>query len=153
MRHIVDPRQTALLDPYEHVFSPVARKSIDQGWQGVFREVILELLPVEAVAVHFHATLGQPTKELYSMAGLVFIMQFNDWTAEKAAEAYMLDLGVMYALNLPPGGQSMCSRTVERYGKLFREEELGSEVFERVTTALIEALGPVSYTHLRAHET
>lgn len=82
---IKDPRQKPLFDPFEHVFSPLARKTIENGWQGVFRHVILELLPVETVAGEFHPTMGRPTKELYSMAGLVFIMEFNDWTVELAA--------------------------------------------------------------------
>jgi hypothetical protein len=39
----------------------------------VFRHVILELLPVAQLARHFHISLGAPTKELYSTAGLVFL--------------------------------------------------------------------------------
>ena len=89
MVHIKDPRQNQLFDPFEHLFSPLAHKAIANGWQGVFRHVILELLPAGAVAGEFHPAMGRPTKELYSMAGLLFIMEFNDWTKEEAAQAYM----------------------------------------------------------------
>lgn len=140
MRHIVDPRQTTCYDPFEHILAPAARKHLDTHWQGVFREVILEVLPVEALAQNFHETLGRPTKELYSMAGLVLIQEFRHWTVERAVEAYMLDVGVQYALNLDPAGQTLTTRTLERYRRLFREEELAAVVFERVATTLVKAL-------------
>lgn len=91
MHFMVDPKQTDLFDPYEHVFSELARRMLEEGWEGVFRHVISELMPVAELAEHFSASLGRPSKELCSMAGLVFIMQFNDWTAQRAAKAYMLD--------------------------------------------------------------
>jgi len=140
MRKIVNPRQIPLIDLYEHVLSPLARKRLDRGWQGVFRSVILGLLPADALADKFHESMGAPTKELYSMAGLMFIMEFKNWTAEEAADAYMFDVGVQYALNLDPAGQSLSSRTVERYRQLFRELELAIEVQERVTNTLVESL-------------
>lgn len=140
MRHLVDPRQSSCYDPFEHVLAPAARKHLQEGWQGVFRETVLEVLPVEVLAPHFHQTLGRPTKELYAMAGLLFIQEFRHWTAEQAAEAFMLDVGVQYALNRDPALQTMTSRTVERYRRLFREEDLAQAIFERVTAALVEAL-------------
>ena len=140
MKHIVEPRQMMLADPYEHVFSSVAYKRVRAGWHGVFRHVILELLPAEALARSFSDEMGRPTKELYSMAGLVFIMQFNNWTAEQAADAYMFDTSIQYALNLSPGAQSMCSRTLERYLKLVREDGLAGHIMDDVTSALVSVL-------------
>ena len=61
MRNIVDPRQGRLFDPFQGLFSPIAIRILSQGWQGVFRHVILELLPVAKLADHFHPTLGAPT--------------------------------------------------------------------------------------------
>ena len=136
MQHIVDPRQMVLADPYEHVFSPVAHKRVRAGWHGVFRHVILELLPAEALARSFSDELGRPTKELYSMAGLVFIMQFNNWTTEQAADAYMFDTAIQYALNLSPGAQSMSPRTLERYLKLVREDGLAGQIMDTVCRGL-----------------
>lgn len=141
MRHIVDPRQTRLFDPYERVFSPLAYRRIHEGWQGVFRHVILETMPVDIIGGEFSEGTGRPTKELYSVAGLVFIKEFNDWTNEQAADAYMFDLGVQYALNLDPRGQhSLSSRTLERYLAIFREQGIAAMVFDQVTAALVAAL-------------
>jgi len=137
---IKDPRQKLLFDPFEHLFSPLAYKAIANGWQGVFRHVILELLPAEAVAGEFHPIMGRPTKELYSMAGLLFIMEFNDWTAEEAAQAYMFHSDIWYALNLEPGLNSLSTRTLERYQEIFRDNELAKQVMHDVTLRLVELL-------------
>ncbi|MCK5133955.1 MAG: hypothetical protein KAR40_17625, partial [Candidatus Sabulitectum sp.] len=100
MRNIGDPRQQLLFDPFERIFSPLAYKTIKNGWQGLFRHVILELLPAEVLAGEFHPEIGRPTKELYSMAGLIFMSEFLDWKTEQAAEAYMFRSDISYALNL-----------------------------------------------------
>src|SRR5487761_2259430 len=119
----VDPRQNRLFDPFEGVIPPAGWKIIGYGWQDVFRHVILEVMPVGELTQHFSNCLGAPTKELYSMAGLVFLTDFFDWNAQEAVEAYIFRSDVQYALNLEPGA-SVCSRTIERYQKLFREDEL-----------------------------
>jgi hypothetical protein len=52
----------------------------------------------------------------------------------------MFDVSIQYALNLKPHQQSMCERTVERYNKLFREDELASQIMQQVTVKLVERL-------------
>ena len=136
MIHSVDPRQNRLFDPFEGVIPPAGRKIIANGWQGVFRHVLLEVMPVGELAQHFSDSLGAPTKELYSMAGLVFLADFFGWTAQEAAEVYIFRSDVQYALNLEPG-VAVSARTVERYQKLFREDDLAARIFEDVTDRLV----------------
>ena len=139
MIHSVDPRQNRLFDPFQGVIPPSGQRIIADGWQGVFRHVVLEVMPVGELAENFSQKLGAPTKELYSMAGLVFLADFFGWTAQEAAEAYIFRSDVQYALNLEPG-VTVSSRTVERYQKLFRDNELATQIFHDVTTRLAEML-------------
>jgi Transposase DDE domain len=139
MIHLVDPRQNRLFDPFEGVIPPAGRRIIGEGWQGVFRHVLLEVMPVGQLAPHFSQSLGAPTKELYAMAGLVFLADFFDWTADQAVDAYIFRSDVQYALNLEPGVE-VCSRTVERDQKLFRDHDLAAQVFHDVTTRLASEL-------------
>ena len=139
MIHSVDPRQNRLFDPFEGVIPPAGRKIIANGWQGVFRHALLEVMPVDELAQHFSKSLGAHTKELYSMAGLVFLADFFDWTAQEAVEAYIFRSDVQYALNLEPGA-ALCTRTLERYQQLFRDNDLAARVFDKVTTKLVDAL-------------
>jgi Transposase DDE domain len=139
MIHSVDPRQNRLFDPFQGVIPPAGKRIIAEGWQGVFRHAVLEAMPVGELAQHFSRELGAPTKELYSMAGLVFLADFFGWTAQEAVEAYIFRSDVQYALNLEPG-VTVSTRTVERYQRLFRENELATKIFHDVTSRLAERL-------------
>lgn len=140
MRYINNPRQSRLFDIFEGVLSPLAYKELRAGWQSLFRQTILGLMPVDTVKKHFDPVFGQPTKELYSMCGLIFLMEFRNWTAEEAARAYMFHVDIQYALNLDPENQSMSSRTVERYKRLIVRDDLAGRIMEDITSALIEKL-------------
>ena len=78
MHKIVNPQQTRLFDPFDSVLTEKTRKRLLDGWHGVFRHIILELMPVDAVSGHFDTAMGRPTKELYSMAGLLLIKECWD---------------------------------------------------------------------------
>ena len=84
-----------------------------------------KIMPVDDLAQHFSETLGAPTKELYSMAGLVFLADFFGWNAHDAVEAYIFRSDVQYALNLEPG-VTLSTRTLERYQQLFRDNDLAA---------------------------
>jgi hypothetical protein len=139
MIHAIDPRQNRLFDPFDGVIPPAGHKIIADGWQGLLRHVLLEVMPVGELTPHFSDCLGAPTKELYSMAGLVFLADFFGFNAQEAAEAYIFRSDVQYALNLQPGAE-VSARTVERYRKLFREHDLAARVFEAVTDRLVREL-------------
>jgi IS5 family transposase len=130
----------SLFEPGELLFSPMVRCRLREDWAGVFRLQLLHLMPAEELGEHFHATLGRRTKELYGMAGVIFLKEFFNLTIEQAVERYLFDAAWQYALNVNPVEASMSHATIERYTKLFAEDDLASQVFHEVTSALIEAL-------------
>lgn len=140
MRHSKDPRQTSLFDPFARVFSEVAYRRVRRGWWEVFRHCILKLMPVDALEDHFDPSIGRPTKELYSIAGLLLIKEFHDWTEEQAVDAYLFHAEIQYALNLEPASQSLSVRTVQRYERLFRDSDLAARVMREVTVRLVAEL-------------
>jgi hypothetical protein len=140
VRYAIDPRQEVLLDPGETMFSPVALKRLREDWPGIFRWQLLHLMPVGKLAEHFDPTTGCPTKELYSMAGTIFLKEFFDLTIEQTVQRYLFDSQWHYALNIVPNTASISHASVERYTKLFVEDDLATEIFQRVTSALIEVL-------------
>ncbi len=76
------------------------------------------------------------------MAGLLFVMEFRNWTHEEAAEAYMFNVDVQYALNLKPEHQSLC-RLVrsERYILAVSATMiLAQEIMHDVTAELVKLL-------------
>ena len=127
MRHFVDPRQISLFDSFVGVFSPLARRRLENGWPAVFRAVLLELMPVRPLAGHFHPTHGRPTKELYSVAGQLFLQESFDWTN---AEACLFRSDVWFALNLQPGVDELCDRTLERHRARFIDDDLAGRAIQ-----------------------
>jgi hypothetical protein len=140
MHNIVNPQQTLLFDPFDSVLTEQTRTRLLNGWHGVFRHVILELMPVDAVSGHFDATMGRPTKELYSIAGLLLIREFKNWTKDEALEAYSLDMNIHYALNLEPVAHDLGMRTLERYIALFEEDRLAKATLNDITIKLVDLL-------------
>jgi len=140
MRYAVDPRQMTLFEPAFAMFSPMTLQYLSSDWPGVFRYQMLHLMPAEALGEHFSDQVGCHTKELYGMAGAIFLKEFFDLTIPQTVERYLTDAAWQYALNVNPMEASLSHATVERYLKLFAEDDLAGEVFHRVTSALIEAL-------------
>ena len=91
MRHFVNPQQTLLFDPAETLFSPMAIRYMKQDWPGLFRSQILHLMPAKELAERFHPVLGTPTKELYSMAGALFLKEYFNLTIELTVYHYVVD--------------------------------------------------------------
>jgi len=141
MYQIVNPQQARLFDPFDPVLTEKTRKRLLDGWPGVFRHVILELMPVDTLSGHFDPVLGRPTKELYSMAGLILLMEWMDWTKEQALDAYSFNMDVHYALNLEPVAHDISKRSLERYIRFFEEDDLAKATMDRITAALINELG------------
>ena len=140
MRHTVNPQQGRLFDPFEGLIPPLGLERIRHGWQGVFRTALLELMPAQQLGKHFSPNIGRHTKELYSVAGLLFLQEFQNWTIPQAVEAYLFHTDVQFALNLEPGRDEMCDRTFERYRALFLEDEGAGQVMQDVTDRLIDLL-------------
>jgi len=140
MHKIVNPKQTRLFDPFDNVLTEKTRKRLLDGWAGVFRHVILELMPVDAVSGHFDPTMGRPTKELYSMAGLLLIKEFMDWTKDEALNAYSFHMDIHYALNLEPVTHDISMRTLERYINLFEDDDIAKSVMLEITVTLVDLL-------------
>ena len=141
MRNIVNPQQTQLFDPFDSVLTEKTRKRLLNGYHGVFRHIILELMPVNAVSEHFNATLGRPTKELYSMAGLLLIKEFRNWTKDEAIDAYCFDMATHYALNLEPVAHELAERTLDRYISYFENNDIAKTTMNDITVKLVDLLG------------
>jgi len=140
MHNIVNPRQTQLFDSFGTVLTDKTRKRLLDGWPGIFRHVILELMPVSMVSGHFDPAMGRPTKELYSMAGLLLIKEFMNWKKEEALDAYSFNLNIHYALNLEPVAHDISMRTLERYIALFEEDQIAKTIMSDVTIKLVDLL-------------
>ncbi len=153
MRTIRNPQQTPLFDPLSHL--PAGhRKSFMESPEGVIRAAVLAVLPVGDLAEKFCVFTGAPTKELYSMAGLLLMMEFNNWTVKQAVNEYMWNHKVQLALNIHGHYPEICERTLYRYMKHFTADDgnISIKVMEEVTRALID-IGEIDISKQRLDST
>lgn len=140
MKNKIDPRQKWLFDPHEELLAGKARAKLQNTWAGVFRDAILSLMPTDEIGGHFSNAQGRPSKELYGMCGLIVLQEYFHWTSEEAANHFMWNFQVQYALNVNSRYCEICSRTVERYRALFRHEDVAFKVMQQVSSALVAKL-------------
>jgi len=136
-----DLSQPRLLSRFDDLLSGMALKKLERSWQGLFRRTILALVPVDIVEGKFSRTMGCPTKELYSICGLLLMMEFFAWSEEEALLAYMTRLDVQYALNIESDKPTLSIRTLERYRQYLRKKDFAQASMNRITEALIKELG------------
>lgn len=135
-----DPTQPKLWSRFQDLLSDVALKELDRGWQGVFHRMILQQLPVEIMEEKFNKYTGRPTKELYSVCGLLLIMNYFGWTLSQARLNYMVDLGVQYALNIEKDAVELSERTLHRYLGWLRKKDFMQDAMSLVTDCLVKEM-------------
>jgi len=99
MFHVKNHKQAHIFDPWGHL-GPKRRKLLDKSWAGLFQQEILPTLPVDTLRAHYHDWNGRPTKELYSMIGMMILQQMHDLTDEQAIEQFCFNIQWHYALNI-----------------------------------------------------
>lgn len=140
MKNIRNTEESLLFDRTLVNVGPQARKLLLGGWQHVVRVAIIDLLPAPELGEHFSADLGRPTKELYSVCGLMLLKEYFGWSVPESLEHYMLDLGVQYALNLQADHPEMSAATFFRYQDLLRKNNLAQTIMHDVTEAVLKKL-------------
>ena len=135
-----DPTQPKLWSRFQDLLSDVALEELDRGWQGVFHRMILQQLPVEIMEEKFNKYTGRPSKELYSVCGLLLIMNYFGWTLSQARLNYMVDLGVQYALNIEKDAVELSERTLHRYLDWLRKKDFMQDAMSLVTECLVKEM-------------
>ena len=138
MFHVQDRRTGSLFDPWAYL-GPKRRKLLDRSWVGLFRKEILPHLPIEAITAAFHARLGRPSKDAYTLMGALVFQQMHDVTDEETVRQLAFNMEWHYALDLPgesDEGKYVCLRTLWTMRQLLAEKKLDHLLFDSVTKKL-----------------
>ena len=71
MQRIVDPKQTRLFDPFDPVLTEKTRRRLLDSWAGVFRHIILELMPVDALCGHHSPGIRAASTAVGNLLGVL----------------------------------------------------------------------------------
>jgi len=144
--HTKDHKTRDMFHPFGHL-GPKRLALLESSWAHLFRDEILHKLPAEKLFHLYDDHKGRPTKELYTMLGMVLLQQMEDLTDEATVRQFAFNLEWHYALNVtdPSDASSyVAPRTLwtmrDQIGQLGLEQAL----FENVTDALAKlfALDP-----------
>lgn len=131
-------KQQPLFDPWGFL-SPKRRQMLDQTWPGLFKKYILSELPVRAFAPFFDSGFGRPTKDLYTVIGVLILQQTHDLDDEEAIEQLAFNIQWHYALNITEESDSakyICPKTLWNMRRIAIENHLETILFNAGTQKL-----------------
>lgn len=137
---IKDHKQAELFDPWRFL-SPKRRQLLDTTWPGLFKDIILPELPVSRIFPFFSEGYGRPTKELYTVLGVLVLQQTFDLTDEETCSQLAYNIQWHYALNITEESDSakyMCPKTLWTMRSILVDNVLDGVVFECVTKKLAD---------------
>jgi len=138
MIRIKDHKQQQLFDPWAYI-SPKRRKMLDDQWPGLFRQHLLEQLPVEHIAAHFREGIGRPSKELHTVLGVLLLQQTMDLSDQAAIEQLCFNIQWHYALNIPEESDDakyISEKTLYTMRQLIIEQHLDKLLFDNIADKL-----------------
>jgi hypothetical protein len=136
-----DHQSGYLFDPWEYL-GPQRRKLLEQGWAGVFRDYLLQHLPVKELGAGFRDDFGHPSKDLSVALGALILQQLHDLTDRQTTEAVALNIAWHYALDIQHESDAyLCERTLRNYHRRILELGLDEVLFRTLTDRLVEQVG------------
>ena len=138
MIHAKDHQSGLLFDPLTD-FSPRRKRLLQMSWAYAFRREILPVIPVEKLAQDYAPQMSAPTKELYSMVGLVLLQHCFDLTDEETISQLAFNLQWHYALDIAEDSDRtayVSPRTLRGVGDAMIKKSLHEEIFDRVAQKL-----------------
>ncbi len=134
MINIKSNKQQDLFDPWSFL-SPKRRQMLDDDWPGLFREHLLDELPVDKLARCFTDGMGRPTKELHTVLGALLIQQTMDLTDQATIEQLCFNIQWHYALNIPEESDDakyISEKTLYTMRQLMIEKHLDDVMFDAI---------------------
>ncbi len=138
MIRIKDHKQRNLFDPWSFL-GPKRRQLLDESWADLFQKEILCELPVDKIASSFADGFGRPTKELYTVLGVLVLQQSRDLTDEETLNELAFNTQWHYALNITEESDSakyMSAKTLWNMRTMVVENALDVVLLECITKKL-----------------
>ena len=141
MIYTKDHKQGYLLDPWDYL-GPKRRTLMEESWAGLFREEILNNLPVRDLAKHFDSSNGRPTKELYTALGVQILQHMNELTDEETIEQLAFNTKWHFALDIADESDEakyMSLKTLWNMRQVIIENGIDTLMFNQTTDTLARA--------------
>jgi hypothetical protein len=138
MIRIKDHKQLDMFDPWDFL-SPKRRRMLDQSWPGLFREHLLCELPVQQIRPFFREDFGRPSKELYTLLGVLLFQQTMDLNDEQCVEQLSFNIQWHYALNITEESDHakyISEKTLWHWRQVLTKNGLDQLIFDNIRVKL-----------------
>lgn len=116
------------------------RRLLERSWVEVFRNHLLEDLPVDELFPHFDQRKGRPSKDCHIILGVLLLQQLHDLSDAATVEALAFNMTWHHALDVRfEGGCHFCEKTLRNYRRLFIAQGLDEVLFRSMTDRLVRA--------------
>ena len=135
-----DHKTMPIFDPWEFL-GPKRRKLMDQSWAGLFKNHMLNELPVGTLKPYFASGWGRPTKELYSILGALVLQQMHDLSDEQTVYQMAFNQQWHYALDITSSADEatyLCEKTLYNFRKIMTDNRLDEHLFNTTTEKLAQ---------------
>ena len=106
----------------------------------VFRDHLLDDLPIDELLPHFDDRLGRPSKDLHIVIGVLLLQQLHDLSDAATVEALAFNMASHHALDVRSEADCyFCEKTLRNHRRLFITEGLDEVLFRRMTDRLVRA--------------
>lgn len=138
MIRIKDHKQLEMFDPWSFI-SPKRRRMLDESWPGLFREQLLCELPVSKLRPFLREDFGRPSKELYTLLGVLLFQQTMDLNDYDAVNQLSYNIQWHYALNITEESDTakyISEKTLWTWRQILTEHHLDQVIFDRISEKL-----------------
>ncbi len=138
MIRIKDHKQLDIFDPWDFL-SPKRRRMLDQSWPGLFRDHLLCELPVQQIRPFLREDFGRPSKELYTLLGVLLFQQTMDLNDEQCVEQLSFNIQWHYALNITEESDQakyISEKTLWHWRQVLTENGLDQLIFDNIRVKL-----------------
>ncbi|MBW2639625.1 MAG: transposase [Deltaproteobacteria bacterium] len=138
MIRIKDHKQRDLFDPWRFL-SPKRRRMLDESWPGLFRQHLLDEMPVDQISPFFCEDFGRPGKELYTLLGALLFQQTMDLNDMDTVEQLSFNIQWHYALNITEESDSakyISEKTLWSWRQVLIEHKLDQLIFNNMSEKL-----------------
>lgn len=96
----------------------------DRSWAGVFRDQLLDDLPIDELRPYLEDRLGRPSKDLHIVIGILLLKQLHDPGDAATAEALASNMAWHHAPDVRSGLDCyFCEKTSRNHRRLLITEE------------------------------
>ena len=127
------------MEPWQGRLNNKKIELLQRSWAGIFKDHILQTLPINEVSKQYSSSMGCPSKDLVTVTGACVLQQIFDFTDVETRDQLAFNEQWHYALdNFNVDDHVISLKTLWNMRNLLVNNDLSKQAFNRATDKLAE---------------